>query len=97
MRDANYTNGSIICYFTDEFMIANNYSTGCVVYYAIMSQPAYGMRDNVTSTTAIVNITDINSTKYYVMPLPLNSIYISVDTGEFFACLNLENFLLHRK
>ncbi|XP_019863124.1 PREDICTED: collagen alpha-1(XXI) chain-like [Amphimedon queenslandica] len=81
LKDAIYTNGSIICYFTDEVMIANNYSTGCVVYYANMGQPAYGMRDNDTSTTAIVNTTDIKSTEYYVMPVPLDSIYINVEAG----------------
>ena len=86
LKDVNYTNGSITCYFTDKVMITNNYSTGCVVYYANMSKPVYAMRDNDTAT---VNITDINSSGYYiinVIPLPFPVRYLSVNINGKLLC-----------
>ena len=83
---------SVQCIFTNDGMIINHYSTGCVVYCTnTMRQRvlAYAMRDNDESSVT-VNITDISSSGYYnisVIPLPfpvryLNSVYISAKTSE---------------
>ena len=67
------TNGHITCYFIDDnFMIANNYSTSCVVYYINMSQPVYVIREKNRTASVSFNITSGNvyvSLDHQILPI----------------------------
>ena len=96
LRDVNIINGtessppSVQCLFTDDVMIVNNYSTGCLAYYYTnMDQAVYVPRKDYASNATI--ITDITNSGYYsinVISLPspghhMDSVYISVEPSEY--------------
>ena len=95
LRGFNIINGTeslppiIQCLFTDDVMITNKYSTGCVAYYTDMNRPICVLKNN-NETIAKLN-TDINASGFYnisVMPLLpslghcLDLVYISVEPRE---------------
>lgn len=96
LRNVTFINGTGLsppgtkCVFTDDVMITNNFSNGCVVYFTNMDQPVYVPREDYASN-AMMNITDITNSGYYnitVISLPfpfhhLDSVYISVDASEY--------------
>lgn len=76
------TDGHITCYFIDdEFMIANNYSTSCVVYYINMSQPVYVIREKNRTASVSFNITSGN---VYVL-LDHQILPIIIEPGELYV------------
>lgn len=73
------TDGHITCYFIDDdFMIANNYSTSCVIYYVNMSQPVYAIREKNMTVSVSFNIM---SSKVFVS----SHGHISIESGKQFV------------
>ena len=96
LRGFNIINGtesspSVQCFFTDDVMIANNYSTGCLAYYHTNMDQAVNVPRKDYASNATRNIADITISGYYninVISLPspghhLDSVYISVEPSEY--------------